>query len=298
VIGFLSAISSGESTPLVAAFNRGLNDDGFFENRNVRIEYRWAEGRFDQLPRLASDLVNQQVDAIVAVGDTMSVYAARTATSLIPIIFVIGDDPVQLGLAESLAHPRGNLTGVTSLVGPLGPKRLEILRQVLPDAHTIALLSNPHNPAAKDAIKAAQNAASAYQVELLVQSATSDSELETAFTNLARQHAAALMVDSDPFFTKRRGQLVALAGRYAIPTIYPDREFAVSGGLMSYGGDIGAGYRDAGRYIGRILKGAKPADLPVQQPTKSDFVVNLKTAMTLGLTMPSSLLGRADEVIE
>ncbi len=298
VIGFLSSRSPVESTQLVAAFREGLKGNGFVEDKSVRIEYRWAEGQYDRLALLASDLVNRKVAAIAAVGNTPSAYAAKTATTIIPVVFVIGDDPVEIGLVDSLSHPHGNLTGVTVLFGPLGPKRLEVLHELMPDAVTIAMLVNSNNPTTSQAIKAVQEAALIHRQKLVVQTAGTEGELETAFAGIAQQHAAALVLDADPFFTTRRDQLVALAARYAIPVMYPQRDFVVSGGLMSYGGDLRMGYRDAGGYIGRILNGAKPADLPVQQSTKVELVINLKTAKALGLAVPISLLGRADELIE
>jgi len=298
VIGFLSARSPLESTRLVAAFLDGLKDGGFVSQQNVRIEYRWAEGQYDQLPGLASDLVNRGTAVIVAVGNTPSAFAARAATTVIPIVFVVGDDPVKIGLVESIARPRGNLTGVSLLLGQLGPKRLEILRQVVPDALTVGLLANQNNPTAEEAIKPAHSAAVTYGVQLIAQTASSDSELEAAFDNLVQQHVTAMAVDADPFFTTRRERLIALAIRYAISTVYPNSEFALSGGLISYGGDVRAGYRIAGGYVGRILKGTRPSDLPVQQSTKIELILNLKTAKALGLTFPLPLLGRADEVIE
>jgi putative tryptophan/tyrosine transport system substrate-binding protein len=283
---------------LVAAFRDGLRDTGFVEDQNVRIEYRWAEGQYDRLPQLASDLVNRQVAAIATAGNTPSAYAAKAATTIIPIVFVVGDDPIKIGLVGNLARPHGNLTGVTVLFGPLGPKRFEILQEVIPGAHAIGLLVNPNYPTAKEDIKVAQETVSAYRKQLIVQSAGSESELETAFANLVQQHVDGLVVNSDAFFGTRREQLTALAARYALPAIYSNRDFAVSGGLMSYGGDLRAAYHDAGGYVGRILKGAKPESLPVQQSTKFELVINLKTAKALGLTVPPSVLARADEVIE
>jgi putative ABC transport system substrate-binding protein len=264
----------------------------------VRIEYRWAEGQYDRLARLASDLAHRNVAAIAAVGNTPSAYAARTATTNIPIVFVIGDDPVAAGLVDSLSRPHGNLTGVTVLFGALGPKRLEVLHELIPDAVAIAMLVNSNNPTTAQAIKAMQEAALIHRQKLVVETAGTEGELETAFAGIAQQHAAAVVLDADPFFTTRRDQLAALVARYAIPVVYPQRAFVLSGGLISYGGDLRIGYRDAGRYIGRILKGAKPADLPVQQATKVELVINLKTAKALGLAVPMSLLGRADELIE
>jgi putative tryptophan/tyrosine transport system substrate-binding protein len=298
VVGFLSSRSPIESTQLIAAFYDGLRDVGFVEGKNLHIEYRFAEGQYNRLPQLATDLVQRQVTAIAAVGNTPSANAAKTATSVIPIVFVVGEDPVKIGLVDNLARPHGNLTGFTVLFGPLGPKRFETLHDVMPGARTIALLVNPNNPTAGDAIKTAQEAASTYRQQLSVQNVRSEGDLETAFANLAQEHADALVVDADPFFTTRREPLVALAARYSIPTIYSYRDFVVTGGLMSYGGDLRIGYHDAGGYVGRIIKGAKLSDLPVQQVTKVELVINLKTAKALGLTIPLPVLGRADGVIE
>jgi putative ABC transport system substrate-binding protein len=298
VIGFLSSRSPVESAQLVAAFLDGLKRNGFVEGQNVRIEYRWAEGQYDRLARLASDLVNRNVAAIAAVGNTPSAYAARAATTSIPVVFVVGDDPIEVGLVDSLSRPNGNLTGVTVLFSALGPKRLEVLHELMPDAGTITMLVNSNNPTAGQAVKAAQEAALVQRQKLVVQTAGTEGELGTAFAAMAQQRATALLLEGDPFFTTRRDQIVALAARYAIPVMYPQRDFVVSGGLISYGGDLGIGYRDAGVYIARILKGAKPADLPVQQSTKVELVINLKTAKALGLAVPMSLLGRADELIE
>ena len=298
VVGFLSSRSPSESTSLVAAFRDGLKETGFVEDQNAEIEYRWAEGQYTTLPQLASDLVGRQVAVIVTVGNTPSVLAAKAATGIIPIVFVVGDDPIKLGLVDNLAHPQGNLTGLTVLFGPLGPKRFEVLHEVIPNAHTIALLVNPSSPTAQDDIKAAREAASTYQQTLSIQSASSESEIETAFANITKQNAAGLVVNSDPFFAIRKDQLISLAARYAIPTIYSYRDFVVNGGLISYGGDLRTAYHDAGGYAGRILKGEKPSNLPVQQSTKVELTINLKTAKGLGISIPLTLLGRADEVIE
>ena len=298
VIGFLSSRSPGESAHLVAAFREGLKDSGYVEDQNVRIEYRWADGHYDRLARLASDLVGQQVAAIAAVGNTPSARAAKAATTGIPIIFVVGDDPIKMGLVDNLSHPHGNLTGVTVLFGSLGPKRTELLHELVPGAGTVAMLVNPTNPNTEQAIKDCHGAAHALGLKLVVQSASTESELDTAFAILAQQHTNALLLDDDAFLTARRDQLVALAARYALPVLYTQRDYAVNGGLLSYGGDLRAGYRQVGVYIGRILNGEKSADLPVQQSTKVELVVNLKTATALGLTIPPNLLARADEVIE
>jgi putative ABC transport system substrate-binding protein len=298
VIGFLSSRSLVESAHLVAAFREGLRENGFIEGQNLRIEYRWAEGQYDRLPRLASDLVERKVVAIATAGNTPSAYAARAATTLIPIVFVIGDDPIKVGLVDTLNRPQGNVTGVTVLFGPLGLKRFELLSELAPRAATIAMLANPSNPITAQAIKEAQEATRILRRQLVVQTADNENEIEAAVASIAQQHAGALVVDADPFFTTRRDQLIALTARYSLPAIYSHRDFVAAGGLMSYGGDIRIGYHGAGIYIARILKGAKPADLPVQQATRVELIVNLKTAKTLGLTLPITLLGRADEVIE
>jgi putative ABC transport system substrate-binding protein len=298
VIGFLSSRSPAESAHLVAAFREGLKNSDFIQDQNVWIDTRWAEGQYDRLGRLASDLVRQQVAAIAAVGNTPSAQAAKAATSIIPIVFVIGDDPVKVGLVESLSHPRGNLTGLTVLLGPLTPKRFELAHELVPGAGTIAFLTNPSNPFAERAVNEAQEAVRTLRRQLILQTARTEKELNEAFANLAQRRAVALLIDQDPFFTTRREQLVGLAARYALPTIYPYRDFVLNGGLMSYGGDLNTAYRGAGSYVGRILKGATPADLPVVQSTKVELAINLNTAKALGITLPITLLGRADEVIE
>jgi putative ABC transport system substrate-binding protein len=298
VIGFLSSRSPAESAHLVAAFREGLKNSGFVQDQNVRIDYRWAEGHYDQLERLASDLVHRQVAAIAAVGNTPSAHAAKGATSNIPIVFVVGDDPVKVGLVDSLSHPRGNLTGLTVLFGPLTSKRFELVHELVPGVGPIAILTNPSNPLAERAISEAREAARTLRRELISQTASTENELNKTFASLVQGQAVALLVDQDPFFTTRREQLVGLAARNGLPAIYPQRDFVMIGGLMSYGGDLNMAYRDAGSYIGRILKGARPADLPVVQSTKVELAINLKAARALGITFPLPLLGRADEVIE
>lgn len=298
VIGYLSGSSRSSSAPFLAAFHKGLSETGYVEGQNVAIEYRWAEGRYDRLPALAAELVGRKVDLIAASGGTASAHGAKTATSTIPIVFISGNDPVATGLVASLARPGGNLTGVSFLVVELNPKRFELLSELVPQARVIALLVNPNNPTAERIMRDVEEAARAKGVELPVLKAGSESEIDASFARLVQLHAGALIVAGDPFFNNRRDQIAALAGRHAVPAIYFGRELADAGGLISYGPSFTAAFRQFGTYAGKILKGAKPADLPVQQPTTFELVINLKTAKTLGLTVPQSLLARADEVIE
>jgi putative tryptophan/tyrosine transport system substrate-binding protein len=298
VIGFLSSRTPGDAAAVVAAFHQGLAETGYVEGQNLAIEYRWAEGRYDQLPALAVDLVGRNVDLIVASGGPPSVRAAKSATSTIPIVFTALGDPVRAGVVASLARPGGNLTGSSIMATELTAKRLELLSELVPQGHVIALLVNPNSPEAEPTIRDAQEAARTKGVQLQVLKAGTEGEIDAAFAALVQRQAGALIVGNDPFFDGRVEQLVALASRHAVPAIYYSREFAASGGLISYGPSFTALYREAGIYAGRILKGEKPADLPVQQPTTFELVVNLKTAKALGLTVPQTILGRADEVIE
>jgi putative tryptophan/tyrosine transport system substrate-binding protein len=297
VIGFLGVASPGRYAPFVAAFLEGLSNTGYVEGQNLAIEYRWAEGHYDRLPALAADLAGRKVDVIVALGGTPPARAAKSATSTIPIVFASGE-PVAAGLVAGLARPGGNLTGVGILVGELMPKRLELLSELVPQAGVIALLVNPNNPSAERNIKDMQEAARAKGVQLHILKASVEAEIDAAFDSLVQAQAGALLVGADPFFTSRSEQLVELATRHSVPAIYEWREFVAAGGLISYAPSLTAVNRQVGIYAGKILKGAKPADLPVEQPTRFELVVNLKTANALGLTVPPSILARADEVIE
>jgi putative tryptophan/tyrosine transport system substrate-binding protein len=296
VIGILGPTSPGPFAGFVAAFHQGLSETGYVEGQNVAIEYRWAEGRYDRLPALAADLVARKVDVIVAPGSPLAL-AAKNATSTIPIIFT-GGDPVAEGLVDSFARPGGNLTGVTFMNVELMPKRLELLSELVPQAGVIALLVNPNNSNADPTIRDVQEAARAKGVQLRVLRASTESEIDAAFTTLVQIQAGALILGADPFFGQRRDQLVALAARHAVPAIADWRGFAAAGGLISYGTSFTDSVRQVGMYAGKILKGTKPADLPVQQPTKFELVVNLQTAKALGLTVPQIILARATEVIE
>ncbi len=288
VIGFLNSGSADERAHLVTAFQQGLSETAHVEGRNVTIEYRWAAGQYDRLPALAADLVHRQVAVIAATGDTVSPRAAKTATTTIPIVFVIGGDPVTSGLVPSFNRPGGNITGVSLVSSALAAKQPELL---------VGILVNP-KPSGGFELSELQTAARTIGLGTVVLRATSVSEIDAAFASLAQQRANGLLVEPDVFFFDRREQLVALAARYAVPTIYSRREYAAIGGLMSYGTSLADAYRQAGSYTGRILKGEKPADLPVMQPTKFELVINLKTAKALGLDVPPSFYWRADEVIE
>ena len=295
VIGFLNGGSHGYA-PYLTGFREGLKNEGYIEGQNVTLAYRWAEGQYDRLPDMAADLASRRVAVIVA--NTPAARAAQSATQTIPIVFVTGGDPIALGFIASLNRPGGNLTGVASLVDETGPKRVELVHELLPAISAIALLLNPTSPAAESTSRTVQEAAHTLGQSAHILKASTDAEINTAFARLSELRVGALLVVNDPLFNTRPEQLVALASRHAIPTIYPWREHVVAGGLMSYGTSITHLYRLVGSYVGRILKGEKPADLPVQQSTRVELVINLKTAKTLGLTFPITLLGRADEVIE
>ena len=298
VIGIIGSTSPGPYAPFVAAFRGGLGEAGYVEGQNVLIEYRWAEGHYGRLPTLATDLVARKVDLIVTSGGTPSAQAAKTATSTIPIVFATGGDAVGDGLVANLARPGGNVTGVTFLTAELDPKRMQLLSELVPEARVIALLVNPNDPQSERIVKYVQEAAGSKGVQLPIVMATGEGEIDAAFAAVAELHARALAIGSDPFFFSRRDQIVALASRNTVPTIYQEREYVEAGGLISYGASIAAMYRQAGIYAGEILKGTSPADLPVQQPTRFELVINLKAATALGLSVPQSLLARADEVIE
>jgi len=297
VIGFLDGASAeGRAVP-IAAFRRGLKEAGYVEGQNVAIEFRFAENQYDRLSALASDLVRRQVTVMAALG-TPAVLAAKATTSMIPIVFVTGDDPIKIGVVASLNRPGGNLTGVTTLASEVGPKRLELVRELLPTATIIAVLVNPTNPNAQAQSRDLQAVAPALGVQLHVLHASTEGDLDTAFASLLQRQAGALIIATDSFMIIQIKQLAALAARYAVPTVFQFREFAAAGGLMSYGGSIADANRLAGIYTGRVLKGEKPTDLPVQQSTKVELIINLKTAKALGLDVPPTLLARADEVIE
>jgi putative tryptophan/tyrosine transport system substrate-binding protein len=296
VIGYLSSGSPGPDGPSLATFRQGLSESGYVEGENLAIEYRWAEGRYDELPALAADLVGRKVD-VIATGGTPSVLAAKGATSTIPIVFGNGD-PVEGGVIAGLSRPGGNLTGVSTMNTEMTPKRLELLSELVPHAKMIALLVNPNNAIAERIIPEVQEAARAKGLQLDILKAGTDGEVDAAFATLVQLHAGALVLSGDPFFNNRLALLAALASRHAVPAIYDWREFPAAGGLISYGPSRTGTWRLMGIYAGKILKGAKPADLPVQQPTPFELVVNLKTARALGLTIPHSMLMLADEVIE
>jgi putative ABC transport system substrate-binding protein len=298
VIGFLSSRSPSESAGVVAAFRQGLREAGFVEGQNLAIAFRWAEGRYDRLPALAAELVGLQVAVLFAAGGPPSALAAKATTSTIPIVFSAASDPVRLGLVASLNRPGGNITGMSTLTTPLGVKGVELLKELVPTAAVMAYLVNPSNPSGALESKEALTAADALGIQLRVLNASTEGELDSAFSALVKLRADALVVAGEPFFDSQRERIVALAARYAVATSYAWRENVVAGGLMSYGNSLTASYRQAGIYAGRVLKGEKPADLPVMQPTKFELVINLKTAKALGLTVPPSLLARADEVIE
>jgi len=298
VIGYLSGQSPNDYAVFLAAFRQGLNETGYVEHRNVGIEYRWAEGQYGRLPALAADLVRLQVSVIVATGTTASPLAAKAATATIPIVFISGTDPVKLGLVSSFNRPGGNATGLSFLVNELGAKRLELLHELVPSATAIGALFNPTNPISQYDLNDVQSAARVLGLRVHVENASSDREIDAAFASFTEQRVNALFVSADAFFVGQREQLVALAARHTLPASYGQPEIAAAGGLMSYGPSQTDVHRQVGVYTGRVLKGEKPADLPVMQPTKFELSINLKTAKALGLNVPPTLLATADEVIE
>jgi putative ABC transport system substrate-binding protein len=298
VVGYLSTRSAPEATDVTSAFRQGLKESGQVEGQNFVIEFRWADLQYDRLPALAADLVARRVAVIAAVGGIHSGLAAKRATSTIPIVFVSAGDPVSFGLVPSLARHGTNVTGVSMITVALAPKRLELLHELVPTAGVIAMLANPTSPYFEPETKAVLDAARAFGLQVQILKASAERDLDAVFTTLVQQRAGALLVSGDPFFDSQRDRLVALAARRAVPTIYQWREFAALGGLVSYGSSITNAYREAGVYTARILKGEKPADLPVVQPTKLELVLNLKAAKALGLTIPPSLLVRADQIIQ
>ena len=297
VIGYLSSQSAEALAPILPAFRDGLKEAGYIEGRNFSFEFAWAAGQYDKLPALAEDLVCREVSVIVASGGAVAALAAKAATSTIPIVFAIGDDPVQYGLVGSFNHPGGNITGITLFMAMLTPKRLEFLSEAAPAA-ALAILINPRNPNAESEAKNAQAAAQQIGRELRMLTASNEGEIDVAYGSIAQQPGAAVMIATDPYFFVRRDRLVGLAARYALPSVYFHRAFATAGGLISYGATVTDENRIAGQYTGRILAGEKPGDLPILQPSKIELIVNLKTAAALGLTVPPSILARADEVIE
>jgi putative ABC transport system substrate-binding protein len=298
VIGFLSSASPGASAPNVAALRQGLSETGYVEGQNLAIEYRWAEFQYDRLPALAADLVARKVEVIATNVDPRAAWAAKSATATIPIVFSAISDPVSLDLVPSLAQPGGNVTGVSPMNTELMAKRLELLSELVPQARVIALLVNPNGASAERRIGDVQEAARAKGVQLPILKASTEGEIDTAFDSLVQLQAGALVVDPDVFFVNRREQIMALAARHAVPAIYAWREATAAGGLISYGASAPSVYYQGGILVGKILKGAKPADLPVAQPTRFELVINLKTAKELGLTVPPSILSRVDQVIE
>jgi putative ABC transport system substrate-binding protein len=297
-IGFLSSRSPGESANVLAAFREGLRETGFVEGQNVAIAFRWAEGRYDRLPALAAELVGLRVTTLFAAGGPPAALAAKAATSTIPIVFSAVAEPVQSGLVASLSRPGGNVTGMSNVASELWAKNIQMLKELVPTAAMIGYLVNPSTPNSEFYLKGAAAGSSVIGIDVRVLKASTEPELDEAFASLVKLGAGGLVVPNEPFFDSKRDRIVALSARYSVATIYTIREYALAGGLMSYGPSLSDSYRKAATYLGRILKGEKPADLPVQQPTKFEMVINLKTAKALGLTVPPTLLARADEVIE
>jgi putative ABC transport system substrate-binding protein len=298
VIGFLNSASPQPFARYVAGFREGLKGTGYIDGQNVTIEFRWAEGQYDRLPEMAADLVRHKVAVLVATGGTPSIMAAKAATATIPIVFTAGVDPVRLGFVTSLSRPGGNVTGVNMFVAAMESKRLGLLRALIPGVQLIAVLLNPSNPIYAFQLRDVQEPAAAIGQQLRILLASNISEIDAAFATAGQLRAGAMLLGGEPFFNSQHDKIIALAARYSIPTIYEQREHALAGGLMSYGTNISDGYRQAGVYAGRILKGEKPGDLPVVQSTKFEFVINLKTAKALGIEVPPNLSAEADEIIE
>jgi putative tryptophan/tyrosine transport system substrate-binding protein len=298
VIGYLSARSPDDTAHLVAAFRQGLGEGGFVEGRNVTIEYRWALGQYDRLPAMAAELVSRPVTVLVSTGGEPATLVAKSATAIVPIVFTVGGDPVKEGLAASFNHPGGNATGITLLTATLEAKRLGLLRELVPRASTMGVILNPNCPPAESQLNDVQEAARVINLKIQELRASTDREIDVAFETVAQQRIDALLVTADPFFDTRRAKLVALAARHTVPTMYHLREFPAAGGLVSYGVNFADAYRQVGVYTGRVLNGEKPADLPVMQASKFEFVINMKTAKALGLEVPLGLSAGADEVIE
>jgi putative ABC transport system substrate-binding protein len=298
VVGYLGTQSPDGYAPFIAAFHEGLKAAGYVAGQNVTIEFRWANAQDDRLPALAADLVGRKVNVIATTGGLVAALAAKAATTTIPVVFAFGGDPVERGLVASYNKPGGNVTGVTNIAVSMAAKRLELLRELVPNAETIAVLVNPGSPGAKNQLQDLQGAALALGLKLIFLNASSERDLEAAFTSLAKQRPGALLLTDNAVFNNRREQLVALAADHAIPTLFTFREFVEAGGLMSYASSLADSHRQVGRYVGRILKGESPSNLPVLQPTRFELVINLKTAKTLRLDIPAKLLALADEVIE
>jgi ABC-type uncharacterized transport system substrate-binding protein len=298
VIGFLSSLAPRDLTHVLPAFQQGLDRTGFLEGRNIVVEYRWAEGDYQRLPALAAELVNRKVAVIAAISGTPAALAAKAATTTIPIVFAIGGDPVAPGLISSLSRPGGNITGVSFFNAPVVGKRLELARELAPRGSAIAMLVNPNNPPSAEEGVTAQKAAAAVGQPLLLVTAATQDEIDAAFAAIRRERVGVLLVSPDPLFFSERAKLVVLMARHALPTIFADREQAVAGGLISYGSSRTDAYRQAGEYVGRIVRGERPGELPVVLPTKFHLVINLKTAKSLGIEIPGTVLARADEVIE
>lgn len=298
VIGFLSSRSPEDMTHLLAAFRSGLAASGYVEGQTIEIEYRFARGQYDELPKLAAELAGRPIKVLVATGGDLSARAAKAVTSVIPIVFTIGTDPVKLGLVTSYSRPGGNISGINILASTLETKRLGLLHRLIPHAATIAALADPKFPPGEVEVQNVERAARALGLKIRVLHASTDDEIDAAFATIAKEHISALLLIGDPFYDTRRSKLVTLSGQHKVPTMYYFREFVDAGGLASYGVDVRQGYRQAGDYVARILNGTKPADLPVIEPTKFEFVINLKTAKAMGVEVPPSLSAEADETIE